>query len=166
MRLWLENCIIFLFSDCTDETMDEYEVIDEDYKDDMIPQSVMWPFMNSPLWPLGVKAYWIRVPNIKQVEQESGATVCPIRFHACARLSRLAASLRTTGTVCLAVYVSVVCVLSTYTGTRSAVTVVLRDAYVLYTYVLCIRVSTTSLCLTYGHSQAVCAPGSRFAYVR
>jgi hypothetical protein len=58
-----------------------------------------------------------------------------IRFHACARLIRLAASLRAAGTVCLAVYVSVVCVLSTYTGTRSAVTVVLRDAYVLYTYV-------------------------------
>jgi hypothetical protein len=31
---------------------------------------------------------------------------------------------------------------------------------------LCIRVSKTSLCLTYGRSQAVCAPGSRFAYVR
>jgi hypothetical protein len=28
-------------------------------------------------------------------------SVCPIRFHACARLSRLAASLRTAGTVCL-----------------------------------------------------------------
>lgn len=73
VRIWLENCIIFLFSDCTDETMDEYEVMDEEDEDSKIPISVLWPFMNSPLWPLGVKAYWIRVPNIKEVEAESGA---------------------------------------------------------------------------------------------
>ena len=38
------------------------------------------------------------------------------------------------GTVCLAFYASVVCVISMYTGTRPAVTVVMRESYVLYTY--------------------------------
>jgi hypothetical protein len=51
--------------------MDEYELREDE--DGEKPLSVMWPFMNSPLWPCGVKAYWIRVPNIQQVEEESGA---------------------------------------------------------------------------------------------
>ena len=71
VRVWLHDCIIFLFSDSSDETMDEYERTEDE--DGEIPLSVMLPFMNSPLWPLGVKAYWIRVPNIQEVEEESGA---------------------------------------------------------------------------------------------
>ncbi len=29
--------------------------------------------MDSPLWPRGQKAYWTKVPNVKQVETECGA---------------------------------------------------------------------------------------------
>ena len=70
VRVLIADCIVFLLSDSSDDTMDDYEVGDEEEE---IPLNVMWAFMNTPLWPLKVKAYWIRVPNIQEVEEESGA---------------------------------------------------------------------------------------------
>lgn len=91
VRIWLEKCIIFLFCDCSDETKDDYELDDEEDEDkEDILRSVMWPFMNSPLWPIGVKAYWIRVPNVQQVEEESGAR-CFLHGYIMAKLPGYAA---------------------------------------------------------------------------
>jgi hypothetical protein len=88
VRIWLENCIIFLFTDCSDETVDDYELVDSE--DGEIPLGVKLPFMDSPLWPIGVKSYWIRVPNVQQVEEESGAR-CFLHGYMMAKLPGYAA---------------------------------------------------------------------------
>ena len=69
VRRWLNDNIHFFFADSADDTEDKYE----DGKSKSIPLNVMWLFMDTPLWPIGVDAYWTRVPNIQQVEQECGA---------------------------------------------------------------------------------------------
>ncbi len=69
VRRWLNNNIHFFFADSGDDTEDKYE----DGKSKEIPLNVMWLFMDTPLWPIGVDAYWTRVPNIQQVEEECGA---------------------------------------------------------------------------------------------
>jgi hypothetical protein len=69
VRAIIDDCISFLLSDCSDDTMDDYEVEDEEE----IPLNVMWTFMDSPLWPIKKTAYWIKLPNIQEVEEESGA---------------------------------------------------------------------------------------------
>jgi hypothetical protein len=70
VRRWIQHNLHFFYLDSWDKTVINIEdstVIKE------IPPRILLLLMDSPLWPRGQKAYWTRVPNVKQVEKECGA---------------------------------------------------------------------------------------------
>lgn len=68
VRRWIDDVLYFFYNDSNYKT--QKNVVS--HSTQFIPYEVFGFLMNSPLWPIGATARWIRVPSKEQEESECG----------------------------------------------------------------------------------------------
>lgn len=68
VRRWIDDTLYFFYNDSNYKT--QKNVVS--HSTQFIPYEVFGFLMNSPLWPIGATARWIRVPSKEQEESECG----------------------------------------------------------------------------------------------
>ena len=66
-RRWFQAKLFFFFTDSNDLSANR---IESSNTLKQIPRNVLYFLMDTPLWPVGQKAYWIRLPSVRQLENE------------------------------------------------------------------------------------------------
>ena len=66
IRRWFHDKLFFFF---TDSGVFSGKTIEKS-NTKQIPRKILYFLMDTPLWPVGQKAYWIRLPNVRQLEDE------------------------------------------------------------------------------------------------
>jgi hypothetical protein len=67
IRRWFQAKLFFFLVDSgvfSGKTIESSKTLKQ------IPRNILYFLMDTPLWPLGQKAYWIRLPNVLQLEDE------------------------------------------------------------------------------------------------